>query len=122
AKQLFQQMFRDAMTRWMNGKHDADYREPWPVFRERCIAALDRVLASAGKSEDTIIFTSGGTIATLCQHLLGLQNHRMADLNWSLVNSAVTKLFYQPGRISLSYLNNYAHLELSGDKRTMTYR
>jgi broad specificity phosphatase PhoE len=122
AKQLFQQMFRDAMTRWMSGEHDADYREPWPMFRERCIAALDRVLESAGKSEDTIIFTSGGTIATVCQHLLGLPNRQMADLNWSLVNSAVTKLFYQPGRISLSYLNNYAHLEVSGEKKAMTYR
>jgi len=122
AKRAFQQIFQDAMTRWMSGDHDADYNEPWPVFRNRCVTALERLLESAGQSQNIIVFTSGGTIATLCQHLLGLPDRQMAELNWSLVNSAVTKLFYQPGKVTLSYLNNYAHLEWLGEKNAVTYR
>jgi broad specificity phosphatase PhoE len=122
AKRDFQQMFKDSMARWMSGAHDGDYTETWSAFRLRCIAAFQRLLDSAGASQNIIVFTSGGTIATLCQHLLGLQDAQMADLNWSLVNCAVTKLFYQPGRVSLSYLNNYAHFEHASDRKVVTYR
>jgi hypothetical protein len=46
----------------------------------------------------------------------------MADLNWSLVNCGVTKLLYQPGRVSLSTLNSYAHFEHASDRKVVTYR
>ena len=121
-KQVFQKIFELAMMRWMGGEHDADYGEPWPVFRARCIAALQRLLESAGASQKIVVFTSGGTIATLCQHLLELPDSQTAELNWSLVNSSMTKLLYQPGKVTLSYLNNYAHLELLGEKQSVTYR
>ena len=121
-KRAFQKIFQESMTRWMSGAHDADYREPWPVFRQRCVSALERLVDGAGQSQNIIVFTSGGTIATLCQHLLGLQDRQMAELNWSLVNSAVTKLLYQSGRVSLSYLNNFSHLEWLGEKHSVTYR
>lgn len=121
-KRAFQLIFQEAMLRWMGGQHDAEYREPWPVFRARCVAALERLTADAAPSQNIVVFTSGGTIATLCQHLLGLEDKQTADLNWSLVNCAVTKLFYQPDRIVLSYLNNFAHLEWLGESNAVTYR
>lgn len=127
AKHAFQGIFEAAMGRWMGGEHDHDYREPWPVFRARCIGALQRLLDSADKSQSIVVFTSGGTIATICQHVLGLTDRQVAELNWTLVNSAVTKLLYRSGggldrRVTLSYLNNYAHLELFGQPHTITYR
>lgn len=122
AKHAFQKIFEVAMARWMSGEHDGDYREPWPVFRKRCVEALQRLLDSAEKSQNIIVFTSGGTISTLCQHLLGFDDHQMAKLNWSLVNCAVTKLYYQADRVTLSYLNNYAHLEWLGQPHSITYR
>lgn len=126
-KRVFQQIFEEAMTRWMGGDHDVDYLESWPAFRARCIAAFTRLTENAGSSKRTIVFTSGGTIATLCQHVLGMSDRQMQQLNWSLVNSAVTKLLYRthherPGRVSLSYLNNYAHLEWFGEAHSITYR
>jgi len=122
AKHEWQAMFEAAMTRWMCGDYDSDYREPWPVFQQRCVAALQRLIDSADKSQSILVFTSGGTIATICQHLLGLGNRQVAELNWSLVNCAVTKLLYRPGRVTLSYLNNYAHLEWLGEPHSITYR
>jgi broad specificity phosphatase PhoE len=122
AKYAFQEIFQQAMARWMSGEHDADYREPWPEFRSRCVGALRRVVDSADRSQNIIVFTSGGTIATICQHVLGLGDNQTAALNWSLVNCALTKLLYQPGRVSLSYLNNYSHLEWLGQPHTITYR
>ena len=122
ARYVFQDIFQAAMARWMSGRHDADYREPWPVFRKRCVDALERVIAGGGKSESVAVFTSGGTIAALCQHVVGLQDRQMAELNWTLVNAAVTRLLYRPGAITLSYLNNFAHLEWLGKPECITYR
>ncbi|MGE5621802.1 MAG: histidine phosphatase family protein [Bacillota bacterium] len=122
ARYAFQEIFLAGMSRWMSGEYDADYRESWPAFRRRCVTALQRLVAAADKSQNIIVFTSGGTISTICQHLLGLSDRQAAELNWTLVNCAVTKLLYQPGRVTLSYLNNYAHLEWLGQPHTITYR
>ena len=121
-RRAFQQVFAAAMDRWMSGAHDADYRESWSAFRARCLAALRRLVESAGSSQSAIVFTSGGPIAAICQELLGFPDRRAAELNFALVNSAVTKLLYQPGRVSLSYLNNFAHLEQTGQVECITYR
>jgi broad specificity phosphatase PhoE len=121
-RRAYQRLFQAAVARWMSGEHDDEYREPWPVFRARCVGALTRLVEQAGPSQNIAVFTSGGTIATLCQHLLGLRNEQVAGLNWSLVNCAVTKLLYQPGRVTLSYLNNFAHLEWLGEANAVTYR
>ncbi len=121
-QRAFQEEFKLAMARWMTGQQDADYGETWSQFRLRCVAALQRVHAAAQPSQDIIVFTSGGTIATLCQHLLGIPDRQMVELNWNLANAAVTKLFYQPDQLALSYLNNFSHLELLGEAGSITYR
>lgn len=124
-RKAFQKMFAQAMARWMGGQHDADYRESWPAFRARCVAALRRTVAQAGGSQSVAVFTSGGPIAAICQELLGFPDARAAEVNFALANSSVTKLLYssaQPERISLSYLNNFAHLEQTGQAQHVTYR
>jgi len=120
-RRAFQDMFVAAMKRWMCGEHDTDYREPWRVFQERCAAALKRVVAEAGPSARVVVFTSGGPIAAICQHLLGLTAQRTLDVNSVLVNCATTGLLYQPEQVSLSFLNNYSHLE-NGNPQMVTYR
>ncbi|HLZ66791.1 MAG TPA: histidine phosphatase family protein [Aliidongia sp.] len=122
SRRVFQEVFNAAMARWMSGLHDSDYRESWPHFHGRCVGALERLAAQAGASKRLIVFTSGGTISAICQQLMDLPAPRVAELNWSLVNGGVTKLFYQPGRLSLSTLNNYSHLEQRGDAALLTYR
>ncbi|MYM65754.1 histidine phosphatase family protein [Pseudoduganella sp. FT55W] len=114
-------LFRAAMQRWMSGWHDSDYTETWPDFRRRCVRALERLDTDSSK-QTTIVFTSGGVIATLMQHLLGLQDYQVMELNWTLANCAVTKLLQRPGQFTLNYLNNYAHLEWLGQHGTVTYR
>jgi broad specificity phosphatase PhoE len=122
-KKSFQKIFAQAMARWMGGQHDADYRESWPMFRVRCVGAVRRIVEGAG-APSVMVFTSGGPIAAICQELLGIPNERAAMVNFSLANSSVTRLLFsgRDGRISLSYLNNFAHLEQTGEARAVTYR
>jgi broad specificity phosphatase PhoE len=121
-RRAFQDLFSAAMKRWMQGEHDTEYGESWKAFCGRCVAALRRLIGEAGPSRTSIVFTSGGPIAAICQHLLELPDPRAFDLSLSFVNSAVTSLLYQPGRVSVSYLNNFAHLEQTGHAQVITYR
>ena len=116
-----EQSFRAAMERWMGGRHDAEYRESWTQFRTRCVTGLKQLVANSGASQSLLVFTSGGPIAVICQELLGLSDRQAANLTWSLANSSVTRLLYQPARVSLNYLNNFAHLEQAAPK-SITYR
>lgn len=117
-----QRLFTEAMQRWLSSRHDEDYTESWNGFRGRCLKALWRIVENAGEARRIVVFTSGGPIAAICQSLLDLPDHRMIELNQSLVNSAVTKLLCQPGLVSLSYLNNFAHLERGGLADAISYR
>jgi broad specificity phosphatase PhoE len=121
-RRAYHDLFSAAMRRWMQGAHDDQYRESWNTFRGRCVAALNRVVEQAGASRTSLVFTSGGPIAAICQHLLELADHRAFELNVALVNGAVTGLLYQRGRISVSYFNNFGYLEQTGDARVITYR
>jgi broad specificity phosphatase PhoE len=120
-RRAFQEIFSAAMARWMGGQHDSEYRESWMAFRGRVVNAVTRLVQTEGSSQNILVFTSGGPIAAICQELLGIPDARTAELNTTLVNGGVTRLLYQPGRVSLSYLNNFAHLEQVGAK-AITYR
>lgn len=127
-KQAFQDIFSQAITRWMSGLFDHEYTETWQTFRLRCVAALTRQISHHEPAKNIVIFTSGGTISALCQHVLGFPDARFAELNWSLVNSAVTRFHLQaaesaekPARLALAYLNNFSHLEQLNQPEIITY-
>ncbi|MFZ6675055.1 histidine phosphatase family protein [Undibacterium sp. Xuan67W] len=126
-KQAFQDIFAQAITRWMSGQFDHEYSETWTSFRQRCITALERQIHHPDTAKNIVIFTSGGTISAICQHVLGFPDAKFSELNWSLVNSAVTRLHLQPpsegkpARLALAYLNNFSHLEQLNLPKHITY-
>ena len=139
AKQLnpdetLQQEFSAALNRWITCKKEgqqSDYQETWPDFKQRCIKALQDVIeqyfsyreASENKqgNKDILIFTSGGTISVLVQHVLGLSDQQTMAFIQQLRNTSVTKLLFTKDNLSLDYLNNYSHLEHQGQE-WLTYR
>ncbi len=121
-RRAFQQLFSDAIARWLSGEHDAEYTETWPQFCQRCRAALAQVIAEAGTARDIWVFTSGGTISAILQDILGIGNANIFELNWTLVNSGVTKILFSGQRLSTSYINSQAHLEHLHRAELITYR
>lgn len=121
-RQAFQRHFEAAMQRWLSGVYDADYSESWPAFRARCERGLQRLQQDCAAARSQWVFTSGGCIAAVLQSLLGLSNAGVIALNNQLVNSGVTRLLAQPGRISVSYINSFSHLEAAGQADWVTYR
>jgi broad specificity phosphatase PhoE len=110
-----------AVARWTGGLFDAEYREPWPTFRTRCTAAVEDLTRTRGRASTTIVFTSAGPIAAICQWLLELPDAGVPRLMASLVNCGITKLVFGSLGLRLSTLNDHSHFE--GESRALvTYR
>jgi len=120
-QKAFHQIFITALEHWLNGDHDQLYKESWPDFRSRVILAIKHLMNQAQPSQKIVIFTSGGPIAAICQWLLGLDNTRIFAINENLVNGGITHVRYNRERASLSFLNNYTHLEQINSS-LITYR
>jgi broad specificity phosphatase PhoE len=120
-RRRYQQAFSEAVARWVAGGKDADYAEPWPAFRRRCIEALDAVVQRLGPSRTAWVFTSGGVVTALCQPLLQIPDAHAFRLNLTLTNCGITKLIYGERGRYLSTLNEHSHFE-AGDRRLITYR
>ena len=120
-RRAFQEMFTKAVARWVSGEYDADYTEPWPAFRDRCIRALDGMVQSLGASKTALVFTSGGPISVVSQALLRIPDAHAFQINWTLVNCGVTKVIYSERGKYLLTLNEHGHFE--GDRQKfITYR
>lgn len=118
----FQVIFDQAMRRWLSGQHDRDYKESWLEFRDRCITGFTALLEHCAAGEHVAVFTSGGPISIITQHLLGVPDEHVLKLNYAMINASITKIFYNGERVSLSSFNSYSHLESAANPMLVTYR
>lgn len=119
-RRAFQKVFAESVERWVAGQYPGDYVESWPEFRARSVAGLLRAAESA-PDHDVWIFTSGGPIAAITQHVLGVPDANVLDLNWSVLNTSVSQ-FTHRRRTTLKQFNSVAHLTLPGRTELFTYR
>lgn len=120
-RKAFQQVFAAAFDRWVGGAHEADYPIPWTAFRARSVAAVQRVAQLCGSGQSALVFTSGGPIAGIVQHVLGVPDARVAALHFPLFNGGLTQLLCRAGSVGLSYFNAVGYLEAAGAD-FVTYR
>lgn len=121
SRRAFQKVFSNSVSRWVSGRHDHEYLESWPAFRNRCVAGL-RQIRDLQTDNDVWIFTSGGPIAAMVGHVLGADDARILDLNWSILNSSITALVPARKRFLLHQFNSIAHLALARRSDLVTYR
>jgi broad specificity phosphatase PhoE len=132
ANKILHGQFSTALQRWVNSEKNGtcdEYAETWTQFKQRCVGALKDVIkqyqasksqaiesdsASTTKSKDILVFTSGGPIAVIIQHVLNLTDEQALDMNQQCRNTSVTKLLFSGNKLSIDYYNNYSHLELEG--------
>jgi len=125
-RRAFQSVYSAAIDRWVGGEFDGEYRESWSAFRTRCVAALRRLTDQPESSRTIAVFTSGGPITAICQHVLGIPDRTIFELNWSIVNGSLSALRFSnsgpSARVTLNYFNSFAHLEQMHGARFITYR
>ncbi|MCB9663309.1 MAG: histidine phosphatase family protein [Alphaproteobacteria bacterium] len=104
-------LFRGAMERWVAGSLDVPGAEPWPVFRARVGAALDRLAARGVPGGTVLAFTSGGVVGAAVATVLGLPSEAGAlDLSFEVANASLTELRVSGRRRGLHAFNLAAHL------------
>lgn len=109
--QAFQKMFAEAIDRWMSGEYDNEYSESWSAFEQRRVHALQKLVRKLGPSKTALVFTSGGPVTAICQHLMNIPGSNIFQLNWTLANCGVTKVIYSDRGIYLSSLNEHSAFE-----------
>ena len=99
--------------------------QSWPDYSSGAQAALAKVIREQGPGKNTAIFTSGGTIATLVAHVLGVGGEGTYQFYEPVINCSITHLLYNANKVSLSYYNDHTFLDLLGRQRgeaLVTYR
>ena len=114
------ELFSLAVKDWINPENDHQYFETWPAFNERVSNALTETIVNTEKYG--LVFTSGGVIASIIGRCWQLDAQQTMKLNWTLVNTGVTKLLIDGRSINVSTINEYPHLDNEKQKFKITYK
>ncbi|MEE8603392.1 histidine phosphatase family protein [Euzebya tangerina] len=101
----FQALLDAELTRWVA----ADEPDGWRAFQDGAVAALRDLAEQLGRGRDAVVATSGGVIAAVLGHLLGLGPDGVVALNRVTVNASLTTIVLGSRGISLLSFNDHAH-------------
>ncbi len=118
-KEAFQEIFEQALHRWVDRQYDHDYQESWPAFMQRVQQGLEAIAQSGHKN--TLVFTSGGAISAVVKQLWNMPDSEWMRLNRVIANASITKVVVGKRGMHLSTFNEHPHFE--GEQRDLlTYR
>ncbi len=118
-KKAFQKLLEIVFSHWLAGTADDNRLQSWPCFKAGVARALDNVRGAQGSGSTSIVFTSGGVIATVVADVLALADTSVYAFYEPVINCSITRLLYSSERISLSSYNEFSYLQLSGDEPLM---
>jgi broad specificity phosphatase PhoE len=116
----FQDMFDQAVDRWVAGDHDGEYPESFADFAARVRAALLRTAGGMPGGGLAVVVTSGGPIGVVAAQLLTGHTAAWARFNRVTVNTGVTKVVAGERGLSCVSFNDHSHLDQQ--RRLLTYR
>ena len=89
--------------------------ETYPEYVQRTTDAADRVRELAGTGQTVLVVSSAGTITALIARLWGVPPQRWPGLARTMVNASVSKVIVGRRGMTVTSVNEYAHLALTGD-------
>ena len=121
----FQKIIETVFNYWVSPNCQVAGIQSWQDYSAGVVSAFESARASAESGSTTAIFTSGGTIATLVGHVLGLSADRVYEFYEPVFNCSITRLIFNARKCSLSTFNDVSHLQLMSaqrGERLVTYR
>ena len=112
----YQKVIDAVFNYWVSPQCDEPSIQSWSDYSAGARQALLDVMHNQGGGKTVGIFTSGGTIATLVAHVLGLNGGQTYQFYEPIFNCSVTQLFYSGQKVSLSYFNDRSFLQLMGEQ------
>ena len=117
----FQKIIETVFNYWVSPNCQVAGIQSWQEYSAGVVSAFE----SAESGSTSAIFTSGGTIATLVGHVLGLSADRVYEFYEPVFNCSITRLIFNTHKCSLSTFNDVSHLQLMSaqrGERLVTYR
>ena len=121
----YQKILKLIFNHWVSPDCPQSAIQSWDNYSGQVYAALAELIAARAAGKTVGLFTSGGTIATIVAHVLGLGSEHVYSFYEPVINCSVTQLFYSADRVSLSYYNDHSFLNVLGmqkGERLVTYR
>lgn len=112
----YQKVIRAVFNHWVSNDCSSYGIQSWQDYSSTAVAAMRAVMQEQGAGKTVGIFTSGGTIATLVAHVLGLSPERVYAFYEPIFNCSITQLFYSGDNVSLSYFNDRSFLQVLGEE------
>lgn len=125
ASKDYQKLIEAVFNYWVSPECNEPSIQSWAEYSGGVQSALAEVMAAQGSGKTVGIFTSGGTIATIVSHVLGLGSEHAYKYYEPVINCSVTQLFYSGSKVSLSYFNDHSYLQVLGQQLgegLVTYR
>ena len=113
-KKAFQKLLKTVFSHWLVGPADDSRLQSWPRFKAGVACAVDNVRRAQGSGTTSIVFTSGGVIATLVARVLGMPDTAVYSVYEPIINCSITRLLFSSTRISLSSYNEFSYLQHQG--------
>jgi broad specificity phosphatase PhoE len=116
----FHRRLSRALYAWIGGELAGV--ESYVHFRDRCAAALARLLAETGRGTNVVVFASAGSLAAAMQPTLGMPDRALIQLKLTFYNSGASCLLFDGETLTIESLNSVAHLEQPGFMHLITHR
>ena len=119
-RRAFHRRLSGALKAWAAG--ELREVEPFPVFRDRCAAALATLMRDVGRGRNVVVFGSAGSLAAAMQPALGLADWDLLRLKLTFFNSGVSSLLFDGETVTIESLNTVSHLEQPAFTQLITHR
>jgi broad specificity phosphatase PhoE len=121
----YQKVIEAVFKRWVTPGCQHPELQSWADYSGALHSALSEVISQHGHGRTVAIFSSGGTIASMVAHVLGMAGEDVYKLYEPMFNCSVSQLFYSDQKVSLSYFNDRSFLQVMGAQQgenLVTYR
>ena len=121
----YQKALEIVFKHWVTSDNDYPKLESWAEYSGNVHRALAAIVANEGSGKTVGVFTSGGTIATVVAHVLGVTGNQVYNFYEPLMNCSVTRLLYSGEKMSLSSFNDHLFFQSLASKSgegILTYR
>lgn len=125
ASKDYQKVIEAVFNYWVSPDCNEPRIQSWEDYSSAVHSALAEIIQAQGSGKTVGIFASGGTIATIVAHVLGLSGAHAYSFYEPVINCSVTRLFYSSRKVSLSYFNDHSFLDVLGqqnDESLLSYR
>jgi broad specificity phosphatase PhoE len=108
-----------ALVLWSEGRIDAPVPERWDEFQARVESA--RQYLQERTNGRVLVVSSGGVIGAWTQQVLDAPASAAIELNLQILNSSLSRFFFNTKRMALASFNHLPHLDEKLDQDLVTY-